>query len=56
MSIVPILEGQGETSEHDTDENHEKHTADIVNADAVSLVVVHVALLLRGIVLPPFVL
>jgi hypothetical protein len=56
MSIIPILEGQRETSEHDTNENHEEHTADIVNADAVSLVVVRVALLLRGIFLPPFVL
>lgn len=56
IPIVPVFEGQREASEDDAYENDEEYAADIVNTNTVGLIVIHVAALFHGIVLPPPVL
>lgn len=56
MSIIPVLKGQGEASENNTEEYHYKYTSYIMNAYTVALAVLRVAVLFLRVLLPPFVL
>lgn len=56
VTVVPVFEGQRDAGEDDAQEDHHEDAADVVDADAVALAVLRVAVLSLRVPLPPFVL
>jgi len=54
--VVPVFTQQGDAGQRNTDENHDEHPTDVLDGDALRLVVLAFAELSGGVLVPPLLL